>query len=218
MELNDDDMQTVSPPTPSELAKALFPSAVYGPSYALSDLQSANVINTRKSKQKALTMVMNVLTEYGLSPKAMTRDACNCLKVIREKLKPAKFATGVSDMRYGPTNTAPQGLYCSKCWFVDEADCSIYVCPIAEVSFSEVEDNDTGTRRGAVELTAVYPHNKNCTEKNPKLLNKTRIDPAVHGRGWEVFSFPSDLIFGNAFEPFVDHVTSLNPRKRYHYG
>ena len=119
-------------------------------------------------------------------------------------------------MRYS-SNSKLQVIYCSKCWHVDESGQTLYMCPIAEVKFHEGKCAKSNKKWG-VQVCAVYPHNANCTTNDTDFLNKNRTDPSLYGRGWEVYSFPPELIFKDNFIPFLQHLSTLNSKKRNHHG
>ena len=197
-------------PSPSMFANAMFPLTVFGS-------KCCDKEGMKESKKEALNSVMDIFQAYWLSPKLITRQAMCVIKEVR-KIREG-FAFGVHDMRYTPDRKSKlQAIYCSKCWHVDELGQKLYMCPIAEVKFDEGECAESNKKMGGVQVCAVYPHNANCTTKDKDFLNKNRIDPSLYGRGWEVYSFPSELIFKDNFRPFLEHLSTLNSRKRNHHG
>lgn len=104
-----------------------------------------------------------------------------------------------------------------------ESSRSIYLHPIAEV-FLLVNEKHSKTNSccGAVEVVSLYPHNVNCTEQETDYLQKTKIDPSVHGQRWEIYPFPcSEVVFGDAFKPFLNRMakwraSDSNIKKCFH--
>lgn len=197
---------SLNPPTPHQLAKAVFNRPITGRPIGL------HGVTEKESHQDCMMTIKQVLREYFYELELFTNK--NNLDKIRAMDGYKDFASG-----HVPFSTGRSCYGYCGCCSCDSIDPKLWGRKIIAVFLykkHQIRLNGVDVFVSQVTVTSLFPHSSECATTHEYRRNQT-FSKSNGGRGWIKESFPIDEIFRDAFSAVTERLSGLQ-KNGEHFG